>query len=497
MENLPISSRPDDVALQKALVENDRAATLHAAGHYEEALAAYDRAVALAGDYAQIHLNRGLTLHALKRFKDALSAYDRAISLKPDFADAFNNCGNSLRELRQHGEALKAYDRAIALQPKFAEAYNNRGNALRSLRRHIEALTAYDRAIALKPDFAQAHYHRGFALQELNRTTEALASFDAALALDPTYADAQWSKAFVHLLMGDFVTGWPLYEWRWQRFDGIAPQRTFSQPLWRGDFDIQDKTIFIYAEQGLGDTIQFCRYAKLAADRGAKVILEVPVLLQALMTSLEGVQQLNKQGDPLPPFDCHCPLLSMPLAFNTKLSGIPAGIPYLHAPKDAINHWTSMLGERRSLRVGLAWAGNPDHRNDRNRSMKLIELLPLNGSGVELFSLQKEMPRAEAVILAATPSIKNIGLRFGDFTDTAAAIALMDVVITVDTAIAHLAGALGKPVWILLPFAPEWRWLQDRADSPWYPTARLFRQTRMGDWLSVVDTVGKELHNLR
>lgn len=474
-------------------IHNNRGVTLQELQRYDEALAAYDRAIALGADFAQIHFNRGISLHALKRFNEALVAYDRALAIEPHSAYVQNSRGNTLRKLDRNTDALAAYDAAINLQPDFADAHSNRGNALRSLRRHEEALASYDRALALKPDFAGAWYNRGFTLQELKRHQEALACYDKAIAFDPDYADAWWNKAFITLLTGDFNAGWPLYEWRWKLKDYLAPRRNFSQPVWRGDFDLNGKTILIHAEQGLGDTIHFCRYIKQLVERGAKVVFEVQPPLKALMTSLAGVAQIITQGEALPAFDCYSPLLSLPLAFKTDFKNLPADIPYFYAQKDAVARWSAILGERRAPRVGITWAGSHGHKNDRNRSMQLLDFLPLAHSGVELISLQKQIPMAEEIILAATPSIKNIGTKLGDFSDTAAVIASLDIVIAVDTAIAHLAGALGKPVWLLLPYAPEWRWLLDRDDSPWYPSARLFRQPQMGDWQSVIDTVGREL----
>lgn len=488
-----LSGPAEEKAPDQALMLNDRGVALQAQGRTNEALAEYDGAIMLNAGVAQIHYNRGGALQALRRFGEALAAYDRAIALEPDYPNAHNNRGNALRELNRHKKALAAYDAALALRPDFADAHNNRGNALRNLRRHEEALIAFNRALALKPDFAEAHYNRGFTLQEMRRHEEALAAYDRAIALKPDYANAWWNKACVKLITGDFKSGWPLYEWRWRRSDYPAPKRDFAQPVWRGDFDISGKTILLHAEQGFGDTIQFCRYVKLVAARGAKVILEVQPALKKIMQSLEGVTHAVAQSEELPPFDCYAPLLSLPLAFGTEPGTIPAEIPYLHAPEEAIAHWHVRLGEKRAPRVGIVWAGNPQQKNDRNRSMKLIDFLPLASAGVEFFSLQKDMNAAERIMLAGVHAIKNIGGELADFSETAAVIAHMDLVISVCTSVAHLAAAMGKPVWLLLSHAACWRWLLDRDDSPWYPSMRLFRQPELGDWASVVDTVAREL----
>jgi hypothetical protein len=295
----------------------------------------------------------------------------------------------------------------------------------------------------------------------------------------------------MRLAMGDFATGWQKYEWRWHHKSLDLPRRGLKQPLWLGRENLFGRTILLHAEQGLGDTIQFARYAPLVARRGATVMLDVPPPLEALLASLRDVTLVRSHALPLPVFDYQCPLPSLPLALGTMLETIPAEVPYLSPPADRVEKWRALIGNDTPPRIGLAWAGCPAHKNDRNRSIPLALLRPLLGTpggapAPRFFALQKELREADRPILEAAPALTQLADQIDDFADTAAIIALLDLVITVDTSVAHLAGALGKPVWILLPFAADWRWMIQRSDSPWYPSARLFRQPAIGDWQSVV-----------
>jgi tetratricopeptide (TPR) repeat protein len=467
---------------------NNRGNVLHELKRFEEAVASYDRALAVRPDHAEALCNRGATLHELKRFEEALASYEQALAVRPNHAGALYNRGNTLRQLSRFDEALASYDRALALRPDHVEALNNRATALQHLNRFAEAVASYDRVLALKPDYVEAYSNRGKALHQLNRHDEALASYAKALALRPDHATAHWNEGLARLVCGDFERGWPAYEWRW-KMPAMSPARNFSQPLWKGDADLAGKTVLLHAEQGFGDTIQFCRYVPMVAARGARVVLEVPPPLKPLLESLAGVQQVIARSEPLPQFDCHCALLSLPLAFDTRLETVPAAVPYLAAPPDRAALWARRLGPKAGPRVGIAWAGRPTNWNDRNRSIDVAALLGLAIPGITLVSLQKQLRTSDRELLAAQPHIRRLGEELADFADTAAVIAQLDLVISVDTAVAHLAGALGKPVFILLPYAPDWRWLLERTDSPWYPTARLFRQPRPGDWDSLIAEV--------
>ena len=458
-----------------------------------EALESYDRVVALKPDYAEAHNNRGLALGRLQRHAEALESYERAIALKPDYARAHNNRGVALGELERPTEALASYQRAIALRPDYAEAYNNRGIALCELGRPAEALESYERGIAIRPNYAEAFYNRGNALRDLHRHPEAIDSYERALALKPDYASAHWNLADCRLLLGDFALGWQEYEWRWKLEQRDNARRDFQQPLWLGGKPLEGRTILLHSELGLGDTLLFCRYAKEVAALGATVVLEVQPPLLPLLADLEGIAQAVPRGAPLPAFDYHCPLMSLPLAFKTDLSNVPASIPYIRSDAARVAAWQAKLGEKRKPRVGVVWSGSKALRNDR-RSMALADMLPLVRDWAEWVSLQKEVRESEAALLASRADLRHVGEELEDFADTAALVELMDVVVTVDTSVTHVAGAMGKPVWILLPFNPhDWRWMLDREDSPWYPTARLFRQPTNGDWASVIHRVNEEL----
>jgi tetratricopeptide (TPR) repeat protein len=474
----------------------NRGVTLHELGRFDEALASYDRALALRPDHAGALNNRGITLHALKRFDEALASYDRALALQPDQAEAFSNRGNALRQLKRFDEALANYDQALTLKPDYFDALNNRGVTLHELKRFPEALASYDRTLALQPDHFPALTNRGFTLHQLRLLDEALVCYDHALALNPDYVDGHFYKAQLQLLKGDYDAGWREYEWRWRRWkeeNVTLFKRDFTQPLWLGQTAIEGKTILLHAEQGFGDTIQFCRYAPLVAGRGARVLLEVPVQLEDLMASLAGVAEIIAGQDKPPNFDLHCPLLSLPLALGTRVESIPAQVPYFAVPPESLRRWTSAVGPKSNLRIGLVWSGSSDHKGDATRSISLRSLLPLTDLDAEFVSLQKEVRGDDATALKERGDIVHFGDELNTFADTAAVIANLDLVISADTSVAHLAGALAKPVWVLLPFLPDFRWLLDREDSPWYPTARLFRQQAPGDWSGVISRVVIEL----
>jgi tetratricopeptide (TPR) repeat protein len=470
----------------------NRGVALGELGRHADALGAYERALALDPAKADAHYNRGVSLDALARPAEALVAYDRAAALQPDHAAAHHNRGIALARLGRMADALAAYDRATALRPNYANAHNHRAIALHELDRPAEALASAERALALAPDHADAWYNRGNAQRELHHHAEAAESYERAIALEPGHASAHWNLADCRLILGDFARGWEQYEWRWRLAARAHARREFVQPLWRGE-PIAGRTILLHAELGLGDTLQFCRYATEVARLGARVLLEAQAPLIAFLAGLEGVERLIARGDALPPFDLHCPLMTLPLAFRTDLGNIPARVPYLRTDPARVQAWRERLGARVRPRVGLAWSGSQGLRNDK-RSMALEQMLPLVRDGIEWVSLQKEVPASDAAELAARGDIRDVATDIADFADTAALVELLDLVVTVDTSVAHVAGALAKPVWILLPFNPhDWRWLLGREDSVWYPSARLFRQAAPGDWAGVVARVAADL----
>jgi len=474
-----LALRPDYAAAY-----GNRANALNALGRYDEAAASCERALALAPNFAEAHCNRGNALKELGRLEEAVASYDHAIALRPGYAQAHCNRGNVLHELHRFDEALCSYDRALTLRPDFAEAHSNRGNVLQELKRFAEALSSYDRAVMLQPDFAEAYSNRGNALKELDRFDEALASFARARSIRPQFADAHFNEALCRLLIGDLARGFEQYEWRWGTEQLRSEQRNFTEPQWSGAEDITGKTVLVHAEQGFGDTLQFCRYLRRVAERAGKVIFEVQKPLLTLMRQFAGVAQIVVRGEALADFDLHCPLMSLPRAFATRLQSIPAQPRYLDAPADKAKAWRERLRTHQDLRVGIVWAGSPRpglphaSRLDRQRSIAFECLAPiLEVAGCTFYSLQKG-ERAVAQLRASTlrHHVVDFTDELHDFADTAALVENLDLVIAVDTSIVHLAGALGKPFWLINRHNTCWRWLREREDSPWYPTARIFRQ---------------------
>ena len=466
--------------------------TLDELGRYEEALACYDRMLALAPPFADLMYYRGNTLHNLRRYDAALKSYDAAITLAPNFAEAIFNRGNTLRRLKRYEEALQCYDEAIKIRPDYAQAYSFRANALYSLKRYDESIASYNRAIELKPDFVEALCCRGMILTSLHRYEQAREDYKKALTIEPNNAEAITVNAELLLLHGNLLEGWELNEWRWKRDDKASPQRNFSQPLWLGEEDFKG-TILLHHEQGLGDTLHMLRYVPMVASPGRKIILEVPRPVMPLAATLTGVSQVIQEGKPLPPFDAQCPLMSLPLAFNTDLNSIPAPIPYLTIPPEKKESWAKRLGAKKKLRIGLAWSGNKTHPHNHLRSVELQYFLPFLEADAEFHSVQREYVDTDYELLKKTTQIKDYSGDLNDFSETGALMESLDLLIAVDTSVAHLAGAIGRPVWILVRYAPDWRWLLDREDTPWYPTARIFRQSNMDVWDDVLARVKSEL----
>jgi tetratricopeptide (TPR) repeat protein len=463
------------------------------AGQFQEALHSLDEALKINSRDPGLHYNRGRALQALNRLAEALAGYERALALKPDFAEAWNNRGLILRDMQRTEEALTSFRRADEIKPGDVNVISNLVNIQRDLGRYDEALICAERARVLRPNDAAVYINMGTLLHAMGRLDDAMAYFLRAEALAPADAEAHWNEALCHLILGELRSGWEKYEWRWKKAEFARERAAFPQPPWLGREDLAGKTLLLWGEQGLGDTLQFCRYVPMLAARGVRVVLGVPPPLKRLLARLPGPVQVIGLDEPLPAFDYHCPLLSLPLVFGTTLTTIPATVPYVSAASEKVAAWRERLGPVSGRRVGLVWTGSPGHKDDRRRSIPLTELTALLGTGVDLVSLQKEVREADRAALAAQPAIHHYGDCLEDFDDTAALIANLDLVISVDTAVAHLTGALGKPVWILLPYAPDWRWLLARSDSPWYPTATLYRQLRPGDWASPIRRIVEEL----
>ncbi len=439
--------------------------------------------------------NLGLALVASGRHEEAISSFRQALQLAPGHPEILFNLGNVYLGLGRIEEATASYQHVLANDPSHVGTLVNRGNALLRLNRPEEALASYDHALALLPGHPQILTNRGHARRRLDRPVEALADFTVAIATAPQFAEAHFEAGMTHLSLGDFDAGWKEYEWRWKAGAFAGHRREYPAPRWLGDIAVAGKTILLHAEQGFGDTIQFIRYAPLLARRGARVVCEVQAELQPLLAQLAGIEIIAR-GEPLPAFDLHCPLLSLPLAFGTQPWTIPAEVPYLAASAERREYWRVRLPAGRP-RAGLVWSGSASHKNDGSRSIPLARLAASFSSlPIQCISLQSELRDADREALKELPALIHLGDELRDFADTAAIIAQLDVVISVDTAVAHLAGAMGRPVVILLPYAADFRWMRDREDSAWYPTAKLLRQPGFADWDSVIARLPGQLRSL-
>jgi tetratricopeptide (TPR) repeat protein len=505
--------------------------TLLKQGRHTEALQVFGRSVQLNPDMAEAWRNLGNALVAVGRradaipcfreavkrdagdwdaankaavllfeagqFEDALVYFTLCYNLQPDHFPTLYMCARTLHNLKRFTEALAHNERLLALDPDNADVCHNTGSILRMLGRDADALMWFDRSLALRADAATTLAEKAIVLMALHRFDEARAAFQRALALDPNHVVAEWNLALLQLLLGDFAAGWAGREVRWKipAFSHIYP--SFSQPMWLSEGDIAGQTIVVCAEEGFGDTLQFARYVPMLAARGARVILMVQDALYSLLSGMAGAAQCLPRSTPqLPAFDLHCPISSLPLAFGTILETIPATTPYLPMPAgDRTRAWEERLGAHDRLRVGLVWSGNPNHGNDHNRSIPFQTLARILDVDATFISLQKDA-RAEDRARLAHTGIIDLTAHLTDFAETAALISCLDLVISVDTSVAHLAAGLARPTWILLPYTPDYRWLLDRCDSPWYPSVRLFRQDAARDYASVVEKVREELDTL-
>ena len=503
-----------------------RGVTAFREGRMEEAAAAFQRAAMMAPDIADFHLNLGVALKALGRLGDSVACTVRAIAIRPDYAEAHFNLGNVRQQLGDIGAAAASFRRAIELKPDYAEADNNLGHLLDTQGRHDEAAAAYRRALRARPGFVDAinnlgnallkmhrldeavdcfrhaldadpdnprlHLNLGGTLQDEGRLDEALACYDKALSLAADCADAHLRRAAALLLGGRFEEGWAAYEWRWKSAEHGTRIPPPPGPPWDGS-SVDGGRVLLWTEQGFGDAIQFARFAPLVAARGGRVTVACSGPLMRLFGSIDAIDGIiARDGEP-PPCDAQAPLMGLAGIFGTTLAAIPADVPYLAAEPALAAKWRGRMAEPDAFKAGLVWAGNREHRNDRNRSLPVELLEPLlDVPGASFFSLQVGEAAAELTRLPAG-SVRDLSPAIADFADTAAAIANLDLIISVDTAVAHLAGALARPVWVLLPFAADWRWLLNRGDSPWYPTARLFRQQAPGDWPGAIKGVREAL----
>jgi tetratricopeptide (TPR) repeat protein len=438
---------------------------------------------------------KALSAAAAQDFARAIPLYDQAIAANPASAEPYYKRANALKDVGRLEEAVASYNEAIARKPDYAYAFCNRGTVQQRLGLLAAAVSSLDQAIALDPADTVAHYNRALVLQDCSRWEEAVASYDRALALNPVFSEARYNRALTLMFLGDFERGWPAFECRWDNAERLAigEVKRLQEPLWLGDASIAGKRLLIHNEAGLGDTLQFCRYARLAAARSATVLLQVQPSLVGLLSNLEGVSQVIPAGGALPPFDYHCPTMSLPLAFNTTLDTVPASRSYLRNDPGKVARWRQRLGERTRPRIGLTWSGNANQPIEPRRRIPLADWLPHLPPEFEYFCLQKDLRAPDRAARDASQLIVSFDDELPDFAATAALCECMDLVVTVDTSVAHLSGALGQRTWVLLSFIPDWRWLLDRDDSPWYPGMKLYRQKTAGDWSAVFARVAADL----
>ncbi len=462
-----------------------------------KAVSCFYQALEIDPKSADAHYNLANALAEQGRPDAAIARYERALEIDPDSADAHNNLGSVLQKQGRLDEATACYDRALEIDPDCAEAHKNLGGVLSAQGRLDEAVACTRRALEIDPNSAQTHFNLGTALKNQGKMDEAIGCYRRALEIDPDYAEAHWNYGLTLLTGGRFREGWAEYDWRWKRGgsrrqDFGHPRREFSRPPWDGS-PLDGKTILLHAEQGLGDTIQFIRYGRLVADRGGRVVVECQPRLTRLLGTMPEIDHVVAKGDALPEFDVHAPLVDLPYLFDTDLETIPDTVPYLGPPpRDLID-----LGPADRRKIGIVWAGRPTHKNDKDRSVELGQFRPLlDLTEFAFYGLQVGERRGDIYRLGLGASLTDIGDEMTDFAVTACAVKQLDLLISVDTAPAHLAGALAQPVWTLLPFVPDWRWMREREDTPWYPTMRLFRQQSRGDWQGVFTDVGRALARL-
>jgi len=472
---------------------------------YTEAIKYYKKAVQFKPDFVEAYNHLGVVLNAQNRSAEAIGNYKQAIQLDPDYAEVYNNLGIAQKDQEQFAEAIANFEQAIRLEPDFAEAYYNLANSLRDEAQSAGAIENYRQAVHFKPDFAEAYNHLGGVLNakseyvEVIENDKAIENYRRALQIKPNFAEAHWNLSLALLRSGKFAEGWKEYEWRLNpTLKMTVYPHSYETPRWDGSC-FKGKRLIVHCEQGLGDTLHFIRYLPMVKARGGMVILEIRKPLYRLLKNFPGIDELAEasfDNKPAVNFDHHVSLMDLPKIFATTLATIPAEVPYIHACPTKAEHWRNKLAGP-DLKVGVVWAGSPTHGNDRYRSCTLKHFAPLTEvDDVRLYGLQKGKAAEQVEELADEMAITNLGTEFEDFTDTAAAIENLDLVISVDTSVLHLAGAMGKPAWALLPFSPDWRWMLNRQDSPWYPTMKLFRQKKWGQWEPVFQDVAKELRTM-
>ena len=469
------------------------AVSFHQQGRFKDAAKLYDSVVLSNPLHDEAWHMYGLVANQLGNHKQAIEAITKAINLDSKKAKYFNNRGLIHQQLLQFTEALDDFQESLQLDPNLAQAHCNKGNILQELHRYDEAKDSISTAIHIDPQYADAYFNRGNLWVILKNIEKAIEDFDRALSLFPRDADYTYNKSMALLLNGQYRLGWELYESRWHRASSKHHKREFSAPLWLGNESIKDKKILLYAEQGLGDTIQFIRYVPMVVKLGAQVFVEIQSPLMHLFQCIEGVTTWSKKGDSLPYFDFQCPLMSLPLAFKTQLDNIPYSKNYLSCDPAKTTVWRNKLGTKKRPRIGIAWSGSSIHKNDQNRSILLSSFKSIFCDGADFYSLQIEYRTHDIDFINENPKIIDFSNELEDFSDTACLCNSMDLIITVDTSVAHLSAALGKSTWVLVPHNPDFRWFNDRQDSPWYPSIQIFRQNSFDSWSQTLSQINQEL----
>ena len=483
-----------EVDPQHAQAHANCGVALYELGQFSEALAHDDAAIRINPDFAQAHCNRGNALRQLQKVKEAIASYNQAIALQPQNAVAFYNRGVAFQEAGHLFPAIESYCQALVLEPHNAQTHFNLGDAYHACVQLELALSCYDKAIGLAPRYADAQNNRGLVLRDLGRLDEAVISFSQAIAQDAGHADAHLNMGLTFLLKGDFQRGWELYEWRWKAKGTNLIIPNFEQKIWMGRSSLENKTILIHGEQGLGDALQFCRYLSQLKNRGARVLLAVHHSLRALFETLDGVDAFINKDEALPLFDYHCPLLSLPLALQTDMDSIPKSPAYLRADPEKVSEWAVLLGAKTKPRIGVVWSSTSKFKGDAQRSMTFAQFQQaLPPSEFQYICLQKEIKESDLLSFSERQDVAFYGDQLHDFSDTAALVENLDLIISTCTSVPHLSGAMGKPTWVLLGHVPDWRWMLHRDDSPWYPSVKIYRQDASWQWDAVVDRVRQDL----
>ena len=463
-------------------------------GKHQEAIEKYDRALSIESGFAEAFLNKGASLKELKKYREALDCAEKALSLNSSLAEAWSNRGVALKELRRYQEAIESYEKAISIKPDFYETWSNRGLVLKELGRYQEAIESYEKAISIKPDFYEAWLNHGSALSEIKNYDQAVKSYNHTINIKPDFYNAHCNKAFIQLLTGDFENGWVNYEHRW----GITkaePYRHSNIARLKDVQEVKDKKILVWGEQGHGDTIQFVRYVQMIQDKGAKVTLEVQPSLKKLLSDSITNCEVICPGESSQKYDYEIPLMSLGLLFKTNLSSIPSKTRYLRASEAKLEFWSQNLKLKDGqLNIGIACSGFIGEKHFDNRLIDIEKFQPFSDSA-NIFLIQKDLRSSDAKYLESQKSIRYLGNEIHSFEDTAAIIELMDSIVTIDTSIAHLAGALNKKTYLILAWNPDWRWLQDRSDSPWYPSVNLIRQKSINNWDGCLESIFTSLNN--